>query len=700
MQDEKRASLTDLGNINSQQMQCLQQEFGIYQPIDLLHFFPYRYIDKTQFHKIKDLVNAPTDAQIIGKITDMQLVNQKRGKRLVARFADETGSIELVWFKGYQYFQKSLMKNQKYVVFGKINWFKGKPSMPHPEMKLAENYAAEQKQSLEPVYSSTESFKRNGVTNRKMIGWMKTALRTSNSAFIENLSNEILHHYQLMGKKEAIHQIHFPYSLEKLRYAQQRLKFEELFYMQLQFAHKHYSHKKRIKGYRFEKVGQFFNQFYKKVLPFDLTEAQKRVIKEIRKDVNSQAQMNRLLQGDVGSGKTIVAFLAMLLAKDNAFQSCLMAPTEILAQQHFATLQELGEQIDVKIVLLTGSSSRSARKEIHEGLQNGDIDILIGTHAVLEDVVQFKNLGFVVIDEQHRFGVAQRAKLWRKNDLPPHILVMTATPIPRTLAMSVYGDLSVSVIDELPPGRKPVNTVHRYDSSRLQVFNFLKQQIAEGRQVYIVYPLIEESTHFDYKDLMDGYESIEREFPKPDYQIAIVHGKMKPEDKAFEMKRFVDGKTQIMVATTVIEVGVNVPNASVMVIESSERFGLAQLHQLRGRVGRGAAKSYCILMSSLKLSKEAKERITTMTATNDGFKIAEKDMELRGPGDMMGTQQSGLVNLKIADIQADQGILKHAKNAAFWVIQQDIDLQEPKHQMIARAFNQLMKKQYFWNYIS
>ena len=700
MQDEKRASLTDLGNINSQQMQCLQQEFGIYQPIDLLHFFPYRYIDKTQFHKIKDLVNAPTDAQIIGKITDMQLVNQKRGKRLVARFADDTGSMELVWFKGYQYFQKSLMKNQKYVVFGKINWFKGKPSMPHPEMKLAENYAAEQKQSLEPVYSSTESFKRNGVTNRKMIGWMKTALRTSNSAFIENLSNEILHHYQLMGKKEAIHQIHFPYSLEKLRYAQQRLKFEELFYMQLQFAHKHYSHKKRIKGYRFEKVGQFFNQFYKKVLPFDLTEAQKRVIKEIRKDVNSQAQMNRLLQGDVGSGKTIVAFLAMLLAKDNAFQSCLMAPTEILAQQHFATLQELGEQIDVKIVLLTGSSSRSARKEIHEGLQNGDIDILIGTHAVLEDVVQFKNLGFVVIDEQHRFGVAQRAKLWRKNDLPPHILVMTATPIPRTLAMSVYGDLSVSVIDELPPGRKPVNTVHRYDSSRLQVFNFLKQQIAEGRQVYIVYPLIEESTHFDYKDLMDGYESIEREFPKPDYQIAIVHGKMKPEDKAFEMKRFVDGKTQIMVATTVIEVGVNVPNASVMVIESSERFGLAQLHQLRGRVGRGAAKSYCILMSSLKLSKEAKERITTMTATNDGFKIAEKDMELRGPGDMMGTQQSGLVNLKIADIQADQGILKHAKNAAFWVIQQDIDLQEPKHQMIARAFNQLMKKQYFWNYIS
>jgi ATP-dependent DNA helicase RecG len=700
MQDQKKASLSDLGNINSQQMQCLQKEFGIYQPIDLLHFFPYRYVDKTQFYKIKDLANAPSDAQIVGKVTDIKLVNQKRGKRLVARLTDETGSMELIWFKGHQYFQKSIALHQQYVVFGKINWYKGKPSMPHPEMKLAKNFKASEKQSLDPMYSSTETFKRHGITNRKMIGWMKSALQTSNSAFIENLSNEILNHYNLMGKKEAIHQIHFPYSFDKLKYAQQRLKFEELFYMQLQFAHKHYAHKKRIKGYRFSEVGQFFNRFYKQVLPFDLTDAQKRVVKEIRKDVNSESQMNRLLQGDVGSGKTIVAFLAMLLAKDNAFQSCLMAPTEILAQQHFATLMDLGEKIDVDIKLLTGSTPQSARKQIHERLLNGEIDILIGTHAVLEDIVQFKNLGFVVIDEQHRFGVAQRAKLWGKNKLPPHILVMTATPIPRTLAMSVYGDLSVSVIDELPPGRKPVKTIHRYDSSRLQVFNFLKQQIAEGRQVYIVYPLIEESDNFDYKDLIDGYESIEREFPKPDYQIAIVHGKMKPDDKAYEMQRFVKGNTQIMVATTVIEVGVNVPNASVMVIESSERFGLAQLHQLRGRVGRGAAKSYCILMSSLKLSNEAKARIKTMTATNDGFKIAEKDMELRGPGDMMGTQQSGIVNLKIADIQADQGILKHAKNAAFWVIQQDIDLQEPKHQMIAKAFHQLMKKQYFWNYIS
>jgi len=700
MQEEKRASLSDLGSINSQQMQCLQKEFGIYQPIDLLHFFPYRYIDKTQFHKIKDLVNAPADAQIKGKVTDMKLVDMKRGKRLVAKLTDETGSMELVWFKGHQYFQRSIALNQQYVVFGRINWYKGRPNMPHPEMKMAQNHEAHKKESLEPVYSSTESFKRHGITNRKMIGWMKNALKTSNSAFIENLSNEILHHYKLMGKKEAIHQIHFPKSLEKLRFAQQRLKFEELFYMQLQFAHKHYSHKKRIKGYAFEEVGDHFHRFYQEVLAFDLTDAQKRVVREIRKDVKSRTQMNRLLQGDVGSGKTIVAFLAMLLARDNSFQSCLMAPTEILAQQHFATLKELAEKIKVNVQLLTGSTSKKARKSLHQELLSGEVDILIGTHAVLEDIVQFRNLGFVVIDEQHRFGVAQRAKLWKKNKLPPHILVMTATPIPRTLAMSVYGDLSVSVIDELPPGRKPVNTIHRYDASRLQVFNFLKQQIAEGRQVYIVYPLIEESDNFDYKDLMDGYESIEREFPKPDYQIAIVHGKMKPDDKAYEMQRFVEGKTQIMVATTVIEVGVNVPNASVMVIESSERFGLAQLHQLRGRVGRGAAKSYCILMSSLKLSKEAKERIKTMTETNDGFKIAEKDMELRGPGDMMGTQQSGLVNLKIADIQADQGILKHAKNAAFWVIQQDIDLQEAKHQMIRKAFDQLMKKQYFWNYIS
>lgn len=518
--------------------------------------------------------------------------------------------------------------------------------------------------------------------------------------FKETLSPTILDELRLVSKTEAMFNIHFPKDLKLLSRAQFRLKFEELFYIQLQLISKKLIRKQKIKGYPFEKVGNLFNSFYKDHLPFELTAAQKKVIKEIRSDLGSKAQMNRLLQGDVGSGKTVVALMTILLALDNGYQACLVAPTEILANQHFKGIKELLGDIGVSIALLTGSVKKAGRKVIHEQLEDGTLDLLIGTHAVLEDKVKFKNLGLAIIDEQHRFGVAQRSKLWHKNEVPPHILVMTATPIPRTLAMSLYGDLDISVIDELPPGRKAVKTVHRFDKNRLKVFQFLRDEIKKGRQIYIVYPLIQESEALDYKDLMDGYESIARDFPLPDYQISIVHGKMKPQDKDYEMERFVKGETHIMVATTVIEVGVNIPNASVMIIESAERFGLSQLHQLRGRVGRGAEQSYCILMSSHKLTSEAKTRLETMTSTNDGFEIAEVDLKLRGPGDLMGTQQSGILNLKIADIVKDNDILKTARYYAIKVLNEDPRLQKEDNKQIRYAYAQLMKHKNIWNYIS
>ena len=609
----------------------LYLELGIKNCNDLLNFFPFRYIDKTQFYQIKELQPNSSEVQIVGKITHIKSVAQKRGSRLVATFQDASGSMELVWFKGQKWIKDALKINTPYVVYGKLNHYNGSFSIPHPEMELVTEYKKKLQSKMQPVYPSTEKLSNSGVSNKLMRGYIQNLLLQVYDSIEESLSQEIIDDFKLIRKRDALLNVHFPKSQEALAKAQFRLKFEELFFIQLQFVRKKLINKTKIKGFVFDNVGEHFNHFYKNQLPFELTNAQKRVLKEIRKDVGSGAQMNRLLQGDVGSGKTIVALLSMLLAIDNGYQATIMAPTEILANQHYVAVSELLKGMNISVDILTGSVKTKKRREIHTNLEEGSLHILVGTHALLEDKVQFKNLGIAIIDEQHRFGVKQRAKLWSKNTLPPHILVMTATPIPRTLAMSVYGDLDISVIDELPPGRKAVKTVHRFDSNRLSVFKFLKDEISKGRQVYIVYPLIQESEAMDYKDLMDGYESISREFPSPKYQISIVHGKMKSADKDFEMQRFVKGETQIMVATTVIEVGVNVPNASVMIIESAERFGLSQLHQLRGRVGRGSDQSYCILLTSFKLSDDAKTRLKTMVDTADGFKIAEVDLKLRGP---------------------------------------------------------------------
>ena len=698
--------ITYIKGISVQKAALLFAELGIKTCNDLLHFFPFRYIDKTQFYAIKDLQPSTAEVQIVGKITRVKSVAQKRGSRLVATFQDATGSMELVWFKGQKWIKDSLKINQPYVVYGKLNHYNGSFSIPHPEMELVTEYKKKLQTKMQPVYPSTEKLTNSGFSNKMMRTYQQNLLQQFYDGIQESLSQEIISDFKLMLKRDALLNVHFPKSQENLAKAQNRLKFEELFFIQLQLLRKKLINKTKNKGFIFENVGAVFNQFYSKKLPFDLTNAQKRVLKEIRKDVASGAHMNRLLQGDVGSGKTIVALLTMLLAIDNGFQATIMAPTEILANQHFVAVSELLEGMNIKVAILTGSVKTKKRKEIHASLEDGSLHILVGTHALLEDKVQFKNLGIAIIDEQHRFGVKQRAKLWMKGgmvdgiSLPPHILVMTATPIPRTLAMSVYGDLDISVIDELPPGRKEVKTVHRFDSNRLSVFKFMKDEIKKGRQVYVVYPLIQESEAMDYKDLMDGYESISREFPSPNYQISIVHGKMKPADKDFEMQRFVNGETQIMVATTVIEVGVNVPNASVMIIESAERFGLSQLHQLRGRVGRGADQSYCILLSSYKLSEEGKTRLKTMVETTDGFKIAEVDLKLRGPGNLMGTQQSGVLNLKIADVVKDSKILVAARNTAMAVLQEDDTLSKPENAPIKKAYVKMSKHSKIWSEIS
>jgi len=613
---------------------------------------------------------------------------------------DDTGSMELVWFKGVKWIKDALKINTPYIVYGKLNAYNNSFSIAHPEIELVSAYKKKQQFAMQPVYPSTEVLQAKGISNKIIRTSIQNLFVQIDGKIKETLPASFLKEYQLMSKSEALLNIHFPKNQEKLAKAQYRLKFEELFFIQLQLLRKKIIRKSKLKGYGFTSVGEKFNAFYKNNLPFDLTNAQKRVLKEIRKDVASEVHMNRLLQGDVGSGKTIVALLTMLLAIDNDFQAALMAPTEILAAQHYKAIVALLEGIDIHVELLTGSVRVKKRREIHQKLEDGSLHILIGTHALLEDKVIFKNLGIAIIDEQHRFGVAQRSKMWKKNTLPPHVLVMTATPIPRTLAMSVYGDLDISVIDELPPGRKEVKTVHRYDSNRLAVFKFLKDEIAKGRQVYIVYPLIQESAAMDYKDLMDGYESISRDFPMPEYQISIVHGKMKPADKEFEMQRFVKGETQIMVATTVIEAGVNVPNAKVMVIESTERYGLSQLHQLRGRVGRGADQSYCILLTDYKLSADAKTRLQTMVETSDGFKIAEVDLKLRGPGNMMGTQQSGVLNLKIADVVKDTAILTRARNAALDVLAEDADLTNPENKTILDTYSYIQKTSGLWSNIS
>lgn len=685
-----------LKGVGPQRGELLRKELSIHKYVDLVNLYPNRYIDRTRYYKINELLPSNSEVQIIGKIIHLKTVEfGKAKKRLVATFVDDTGEIELVWFQGIKWIRENIKINTPYVIFGKTNAFNGQFSMPHPEMELVEEHKANLRTAMQAVYPSTEKLQNKGISNKVINKMMQQLFIETHTLFIETLPSYLLEELQLIPKNSALFNIHFPKSQELLQKAQFRLKFEELFFIQLQLISKNLLRKHKIKGHPFEKVGYYFNEMYTKYLPFDLTNAQKKVLKEIRNDLGNPAQMNRLLQGDVGSGKTIVALMSMLLALDNGFQACIMAPTEILATQHFNGITELAKPLNINIKLLTASTKTSDRKIIHEELQKGTLHILIGTHALLEDKVQFKNLGLAIIDEQHRFGVEQRSKLWKKAELPPHVLVMTATPIPRTFTMSLYGDLDVSVIDELPPGRKPIQTVHRYDNNRLKVWKFIRDEIDKGRQIYIVYPLIQESESMDYKDLMDGYESISRDFPLPKYAISIVHGKMKASEKEEEMNRFAAGKTNIMVATTVIEVGVNVPNASVMIIESAERFGLSQLHQLRGRVGRGAEQSYCILMTGVKLSNESKIRMETMCKTNDGFEISEVDLKLRGPGDIMGTQQSGVLNLQIADLVKDRDILQLARYQAIRLLKDDPFMEKTAHQKLKQVFIELNKKKIY-----
>ena len=678
----------------------LRKELGISTCKDLLYHFPNRYVDRTRFYSIAHLPKVQADVQVVGKITDIRLIKQSKGKRLVATFSDSTGEIELVWFRGHQWIQKQLKTNVTYTAFGRLMWYGPRCSIAHPELDEEDPSQKKKNAIFQPVYPSTEKLANRNITNRTMRQIMHHLFEELRVGVRETLSDDILSTHRLIGATDALRAIHFPKNLKELEQAQNRLKFEELFFIQLQLLQKKRDQQNKFKGHLFDRVGDYFNSFYSNHLPFALTTAQKRVIKEIRSDFGSGAQMNRLLQGDVGSGKTIVAFLSALIALDNGKQVTMVAPTEILAQQHFTTLSKLAEPLGISVRLLTGSSKTAERKELHEELLSGKLQLLVGTHAILEPTVHFNDLGFAIIDEQHRFGVAQRAKLWKKNKIPPHILVMTATPIPRTLAMTLYGDLENSIIDELPPGRKPITTAHRTDNNRLAINQFIKSEIKKGKQIYIVYPLIEESSKMDYKDLMDGFESISRDFPQPVYQVSIVHGRMKSEDKAYEMQRFVEGKTQIMVATTVIEVGVHVANASVMIIESAERFGLSQLHQLRGRVGRGDDKSYCVLMTGNKLSNDAKTRIQSMVRTQDGFELAEVDLKLRGPGDLMGTQQSGILQLRIADLNQDGELLAKVRAVAIKLVMDDPALTKVNNKPIADTLLLLQSGKGIWKYIS
>jgi ATP-dependent DNA helicase RecG len=675
----------------------LAEEFGIRTMAQFMEHYPFRYVDKSQFHTIRTLNAHSGDVQIKGQITKIEELGAPRQRRLVATFTDGEGFIELVWFKGAKWVRKSLKLNTPMIVYGKVNDFNGKKSLPHPEL-YAPTDAEES--AVEPVYSTTEKLTKRGLNSKGIAKVMKAVLKAELAQVEEPFSEAFRTKNQLVSKVQALTWIHFPPSAKHLEAAKNRIKFEEFFFLQLTQQRNKLRQKTAIKGYTFEEVGAVFLSFYNHHLPFELTNAQKRVVKEIRGDVRTGAQMNRLVQGDVGSGKTIVALLAMLLAIDNGYQAALMAPTEILATQHYNGLRELCEPAGITVELLTGSTPAAKRAELHTALQEGRLQILIGTHALIEPTVKFANLGLAVIDEQHRFGVAQRAKLWKKNEHPPHVLVMTATPIPRTLAMSVYGDLDISVIDELPPGRKPVKTLHLFDKNRLKLNGFMQREIAAGRQVYVVFPLIEESEKLDLKNLEVGYEQLLRDFPRPQYQIAVVHGRMTAAEKEGEMQRFAKGKANIMVATTVIEVGVNVPNASVMVIENAERFGLSQLHQLRGRVGRGSDESYCILVSSFKLSADAKTRLETMVRTTDGFEIAEVDMQLRGPGDLMGTRQSGQLQFKLASLLNDGAILAWTKGVVEQLLLDDAQLNHPDHQGIKSRWIELYKDQWGWNRIS
>lgn len=668
--------------------EVLKKELGIYNFEDMLRHFPFKYIDRTRFYKVREInIDMPL-VQVMARLKSKEIIGEKHTRRLVAQVQDDTGVMELVWFQGIKWVEKNLLVGKAYIIFGKPGSFNGKAQMAHPEIELYSPEALKRKgnATLQPVYNSTEKLKQYMLDSKGLQKLTAFLIEQHYKDIPENLPPYIVNKLKLMGRADAYRYIHFPADSASLNEATRRLKFEELFFIQLKLLRNKLLRVQKFKGNVFDKVGHYFNEFYQHKLPFELTGAQKRVLKEIRQDTQRGVQMNRLLQGDVGSGKTIVALMSILLALDNGFQACFMAPTEILANQHFQTVKAVLGDDFINVALLTGSTKQKDRTKIHQQLEDGTLHILFGTHALIEDKVQYKNLGFVVIDEQHRFGVEQRAKLWRKNVVPPHVLVMTATPIPRTLAMTLYGDLDVSVIDELPAGRKPIETLHFYENQRLRMFGFMKQEIAKGRQVYVVYPLIQESEKLDLKNLQDGIEVMSREFPLPQFRISIVHGKMKAADKDIEMQRFVRGETHIMVATTVIEVGVNVPNASVMIIENAERFGLSQLHQLRGRVGRGAEQSYCILMSDVKLSRDGRIRLETMVKTNNGFEISETDLQLRGPGNIEGTQQSGVLDLKLADLAADQQLLLLARHTVEDIFEHDPQLAKPENHVLHQAF--------------
>ena len=690
-----------LKGVGPKRAEVFRKEFNIFTFRDLLHYYPYRHVDKSHIHHVSDIVEDGSYIQLRGRITGAQVMGQQRSKRLVAQFSDETGHIELVWFNGIKWVQDLLAQKQEFIIFGKPTLFNGRWNMTHPEMLDPQAKSdSPVPMGFLPLYNTTELAKKKTLDSKAVAKLTANLIPVVNDVIPELLPDEMLRNLNLMPLKEALCNIHYPENNQQLSRAVLRLKFDELFFLQLKMLMLKQINTKRIPGHRFEKVGHYFNTFYKEHLPFELTNAQKRVIREIRADVGSGRQMNRLLQGDVGSGKTIIALFTMLIAKDNGFQACLMAPTEILATQHFDKISKQLAPLGLRVEFLSGSTKTAKRRQILEGLQSGDVDILIGTHALIEDPVVFQNLGLVVIDEQHRFGVEQRARLWRKNAVPPHVLVMTATPIPRTLAMTLYGDLDVSVIDELPQGRKPIITRHLYEKDRLKLFGFMRKQIAEGRQVFVVYPLIRESEKSDLLDLMAGYEAIERDFPPPQYGIGVVHGKMKPEDKDFEMQRFAKNQSQILLSTTVIEVGIDIPNATVMVIENAERFGLSQLHQLRGRVGRGGNQSYCILMSKYELTSDGRKRLNAMVSTNDGFEIANIDLQLRGPGDIQGTQQSGMLDFKIADLAKDEKLVSYTRNLAIQILDDDPDLQKPEHHRLKAKVDELIRSEVNWSVIS
>lgn len=703
--DLNEHKLAFLKGVGPKKAEAFSNTLGINTLEDLLYHFPLRYEDRSKIHSIYDLLNSDLNEakQIKGTIISVKENGLGKKKRLNVRLKDDTGSIELVWFSGVSFIIKQLEIGKEYLVFGKPKRFGTQVNISHPEIKkLSPGFKLESQMdmSLTPVYHSGEKATKEGLHSKGIKRVVEAYFEQGGMPCYENLPQEFLNKYQLPGRTEALRMIHFPKSYTELDRAKDRFIFEELFYLQMILIKRKIATTKKIQSYKLDTVGDLFNTFYKKHLPFQLTNAQKRVVREVHDDIKTGLHMNRLVQGDVGSGKTIVAFMCMLMAIDSGFQASLMAPTEILAQQHYESLNGFAKALGIRIELLTGSTKTKERRVIHEGLEDGSVHILVGTHALIEDKVQYKNLGLAIVDEQHRFGVKQRAKMWMKNDRPPHILVMTATPIPRTLAMTVYGDLDISVIDELPPGRKPIKTVHRTDANRLQLFHFMEQQIAEGRQIYVVYPLIEESKKLDFKDLMDGYNALSKRFPRPQYQLSMLHGQMDPKNKAYEMERFEKGETHIMVATTVIEVGVNVPNASVMVIESAERFGLSQLHQLRGRVGRGAYQSYCILMTGIKLSQDTRKRMKVMCESNDGFVISEADLELRGPGDLMGTQQSGTLDFKIADLLRDGDTLKLARNEAIMLMEKDDELALESNKFIKFHLSKLLKKKPNWGKIS